>query len=352
MSIVYKNNNGLYKTMKSTAYLNEAELQELVSHHPYLIMADNEPDVAFIKREYILKDAGKIDLILIDSCGLPIVVEVKLARNAQSRREVIAQAFDYVSALTLLTVDELNESLDGKLEEAINTLSDKFDDSGKTFEYLWQQCGTNLRAGKVRLVVVIDEASEDLIRIVRFINDHSDIDVRLVEILKYENITSIDESILVPNLIVHGGGNQVSYKSNSNTENDMIIESITSEYNKIADSKLLISNKNRSYRQIYVTGWPTSIHYEFLLRNDTIGVNIDLESSEVKVLGDLFKKLEIPLKDKFLDSTNIYYSYGKLKIVYNKNTQPCVIANVMKNLIEYTYDSINNELKKLNLTSI
>jgi len=66
-----------------------------------------------VQREVGLPAAGSLDLLLVDAEGVPVAVEVKLARNSQSRREATAQAFDYVSDLTQLTVDELDDVVDG-----------------------------------------------------------------------------------------------------------------------------------------------------------------------------------------------------------------------------------------------
>ena len=61
-------------------------------------------------------------MVFVDASGVPVVVEVKLARNPQSRREVIAQVFDYASALTDWTVDELDDATGGALETALRKL--------------------------------------------------------------------------------------------------------------------------------------------------------------------------------------------------------------------------------------
>jgi hypothetical protein len=58
--------------------------------------------------------AGKLDLLFVNSEGLPIAVEVKLGANAEARRQVVAQAIDYLSALTSLTVDGLDQRVGGR----------------------------------------------------------------------------------------------------------------------------------------------------------------------------------------------------------------------------------------------
>ena len=151
-------------------YRNEAELQAFLERSPYLIVSDSEPRVATVLQEVRLPAAGILDLLLVDAEGVPVAVEIKLARNSQSRREVVAQAFDYVSDLTQLTIDELDDLVDGALMGALEELAGRI-----PVNTIRKQCGTNLRAGLIKLVIAVDSASEDLIRIVRYINDHSDL---------------------------------------------------------------------------------------------------------------------------------------------------------------------------------
>ncbi len=140
------------------------------------------PKIAFVGRQLSLPEAGILDLLFVTSDGLPIAVEVKLARNAQARREVIAQAIDYVSALTALTVDELDELVDGRLEQALYGLTVNSD---TPFDTIWRSVGRNLRAGKARLIIALDDSTPPLERIFHFLARSSDLDVQLLTIQRY-----------------------------------------------------------------------------------------------------------------------------------------------------------------------
>ena len=84
-----------------TPYIDEYELQELIAEKPALITdEENSEELIFLKREVHLKATGKIDVLMMSPAGIITVVEVKLAKNAESRREVLAQIFDYVSTLS------------------------------------------------------------------------------------------------------------------------------------------------------------------------------------------------------------------------------------------------------------
>lgn len=81
---------------------NEAWLQALIHHHPLLLpVSDIEPgfgELIAVAQE-IACNHGIIDNLYLTPSGEIVLVETKLWRNVQARREVVAQALDYVSAL-------------------------------------------------------------------------------------------------------------------------------------------------------------------------------------------------------------------------------------------------------------
>jgi len=202
MTIIHQKQTGVSK-ISSSEYDNEDELQKIIADNPELILAETEPSIELVQREVSLPDkAGRVDIVFIDSEGLPILVEVKLERNRESRREVIAQIFDYVSAFTQFTIYEFDDAVGGSLMIAINKLVD--DQSNINIgEAIKKKCSSNLSAGRAKLVLAVDKARDDLTRIVEYVNDHSDLDVRLVEIKKYPNKNK--ENIFIPNIIVNRG---------------------------------------------------------------------------------------------------------------------------------------------------
>jgi hypothetical protein len=81
---------------------NEAWLRDTLFQNPDLIPAE-EIDSAFGPLLPLCKelrtDVGSIDAVFINESGRPTIIECKLWKNPQSRREVIAQTLDYVSAM-------------------------------------------------------------------------------------------------------------------------------------------------------------------------------------------------------------------------------------------------------------
>lgn len=331
MTIAIKN-----KVLKEMEFQNENELQGHLERCPYLLISDSEPRVKSVQREVHLPSAGILDLLLVDETGCPIAVEVKLNRNGQSRREVVAQAFDYVSDLSQITVDELDGIVNGALEQAISEMTSDIN--------LWKQCGVYLRAGLIKVVIAVDKANEDLRRIVQYINEHSDLDVRLVSISKYDN-----GEILVPNIIVAGAANSSRARlKKESIPNNPLFEAVIATYNQSASEELATRGRARTFRQVRFDHWPSAIHYEFLDYKDSneITVELHLEGDEVKHLGPSLKSFS----GDEISGQNIEWDEkwnkqrGRIRIRYSSDSPPELIASAMDKLVEKTFESVNNKL--------
>jgi len=90
------------KVLDQKAFDNETLLQDVVERFPEVIALDDlgvkEPFIV-IGREVATK-AGYIDVLCIDRNGILTVIETKLARNSQIRREVVGQVLEYVAQLS------------------------------------------------------------------------------------------------------------------------------------------------------------------------------------------------------------------------------------------------------------
>ncbi len=200
MSVVIRR-DGTIITARDATFVNERELEGILAEQVELLQTPLDRPLALVARQVSLADAGTLDLLCVDNDGLPVAVEVKLARNGESRRSVVAQIVDYLSALTAMTVDELDQEVDGKLELALKTFDAEDEDA---FGRRWKAVGTNLRAGFARMIVAVDESPSDLQRIVRFLSEHSNLDIRLVAISKFDDPKV--GTVYVPKIIVSNEG--------------------------------------------------------------------------------------------------------------------------------------------------
>ncbi|MFD2648258.1 hypothetical protein ACFSX5_10690 [Devosia albogilva] len=99
--------------------MSEADIQELVQAYPgSLPVAEIDPMFANpvpICRE-LNTSAGPIDNFLVTPSGLPVLVECKLWRNPEGRREVVGQILDYAKELSRWSSSDLQREVSIRLK--------------------------------------------------------------------------------------------------------------------------------------------------------------------------------------------------------------------------------------------
>lgn len=158
---------------------NEAFLRDLIHRAPDLLpIAEIEPifDSARSVCIELPNPAGFVDNLLVTPEGGVVLVECKLQRNLQARREVIAQIMDYAAQLQSWTFEDLDSAVrraelptGGKpagLVEAFEHVDD-FD------EIAFRDAITrNLRRGRMLLLVVGDGIREGLESLAGIVQRH------------------------------------------------------------------------------------------------------------------------------------------------------------------------------------
>jgi hypothetical protein len=270
-----------------------------------------------------------------------VPIECKLARNPQSRREVVGQIVDYVSILTSLTVDELDNAVGGKLEEALHAFDSKENDP-KNFDRRWQQAGTSLRAGQARYVIVVDEVPQDLERIVRFLIQRSELDIRLVQISRYPDPDGHD--LFVPVNIVDISPSERPHSSNTTKPPAAEFQAVLDAYSAMAPQELQPIGRSSGYRQVRIAGWPGGVHYEFMKGKDNLSVEFHIEATSHRWLGEVIRKMA---SDKSLDyhyplewDAKWSSSRGRIRSAFPLSTPPTEVAEAMCRLISATRDQI------------
>lgn len=164
--------------------LAEKWLQDLLFRHPELVPLDQiEPGTqAFIPvvRELTLfKPSGSVflDLFGVTPFGRPVLIECKLWRNPQARREVVAQIMEYAALLRRLTYADLIARLRPKLPPALaateNPLFELAHGNGSTLSEaaFTDAVAANLRQGDFHLIIAGDGIREDMLAIAEYIGN-------------------------------------------------------------------------------------------------------------------------------------------------------------------------------------
>lgn len=168
-----------WETAGPVSFAREAELQDLLqTGSAELIPADAALDEACVvyAREVFTR-SGPIDLVGIGSSGSITIMECKLARNQQIKREVVGQVLDYAASLWQTDLSSL--AADFKRvsgSDPFEALRERFGGDGAPFDEA--QCraevARRLRDGDFRLLIAVDEIDAELRRIIQYVNHRAE----------------------------------------------------------------------------------------------------------------------------------------------------------------------------------
>lgn len=155
--------------LRQTGQYNEAWLQQLIHVHPEILpIPQIEPGfgVPVPAAREVACGHGYIDNLFVTPTGDLVLVETKLWRNAEARREVIAQALDYVSALMTMDYGTL-EAAAIKAGMAANSLYELVADQAEavTEQEFFDAVSRNLKRGRMLVLAVGDGIRQEAERL-------------------------------------------------------------------------------------------------------------------------------------------------------------------------------------------
>ena len=202
-SIIIQDLNGDSRVLQSKPFPYEDVLQRNIAELPSLVALDMVIDEPVSHQTVGLEwtvGSGRADIILVGSDALLTVIETKLNRNPEARREVIAQILEYAAYLSEWTIVEIQHRADDfiqsddcpaayrgtSFDQVLQSLLDQSgnDASVNSFKSDIEQ---NLRQGRMRLVVAVDEVGEQAQKIVSFVNAYSSFDIYLLQVSVFED---------------------------------------------------------------------------------------------------------------------------------------------------------------------
>ncbi|MBB3458688.1 hypothetical protein FHT86_007014 [Rhizobium sp. BK313] len=158
--------------------LSEADIQGIVHRHPACLpIAEIDPLFAgpiAVCRE-LTTPAGPIDNLLVTPSGLPVLVECKLWKNPEGRREVIGQILDYSKELTKWSASDLQREASRRLGRKGNVLLDIVREAGHEIDEIAfnDSLTANLRRGRFLLLIVGDGIREGVEAIAEYLQVHA-----------------------------------------------------------------------------------------------------------------------------------------------------------------------------------
>jgi hypothetical protein len=214
---------GKPQMVEAEAFESEAILQGYLETFPSLIplegVQEHPAPLLVIGRE-VSVPPGSIDLLLIDTEGVLTIVETKMARNPESRRQVMGQILEYASYISrwgaadierqahdYLRSEPAPEELRGlSLYEALGKLvgdEETPHDDIVSMDELRVKVEENLGKGRMRLIVAVDEVVEPLRATITFLNTFSAFEVLLLQVSQFR--TDPSTRIFVPSVFGYSG---------------------------------------------------------------------------------------------------------------------------------------------------
>jgi hypothetical protein len=182
---------------KETRY-DEAWLQELLRQNPAILPVAEVESVFSplipIGRE-VATETGAIDNMFISPRGYLTIVETKLWRNPEAKREVVAQVIDYASALAkwdYARLDATAKQYTKRYAESAWSLADWIEkqiggelEGGRGF--FEDTVSRNLRLGRFLVLIVGDRIRESVVEMVNYVNKYPGLalNVALIELQGY-----------------------------------------------------------------------------------------------------------------------------------------------------------------------
>lgn len=184
---------------------DENWLQELIHDQPSILpVADIEPgfgEVLALARE-VPCGQGIIDNLYLTPLGDIVLVETKLWHNSQMRREVVAQALDYVSALTAMSYEQFERAATRGMD-APRRLYDLVADHPEVLEEadFVDAVSNNLRRGRMLVMVLGDGIRSETVALADLLQSHAGahFTFALVELATWQ--TSAGSILAVPDVL-------------------------------------------------------------------------------------------------------------------------------------------------------
>lgn len=201
MTAIWQNDGAGWRLLAPTGFPDEQTLHDLVAETPQILPLAGNPKLVVVGKEVSLGN-GYADIVAIEPSGRLVVVEFKLSRNAEARRAVVAQVLTYAAHLKDLSPEVVEGEVLGRhllarryddLQSAVaaNDQEGAFDVT--TFSEGLAEC---LSQGHFRLVIVLDEAPQELVTLVGYLESVTEeLLIDLITVSAYE----VDGSrVLVP----------------------------------------------------------------------------------------------------------------------------------------------------------
>lgn len=180
------------------AYSDERALQQMLRDSPQLLALCSEGSV-FVD-EMTVPLVGSVDLAGVGPNGDITLIECKLEANPEIRRSIVGQAFAYASGLWRMSYEDFDRIFSARsdlpLVDAVRNSLPKSTPDWSEGQFR-ANVVDNLAAGRFTLVLAVDRITEELKRLVPFVNAHTVDDIRFIA-LELGYVRDGDVEVVLP----------------------------------------------------------------------------------------------------------------------------------------------------------
>ena len=197
--------SGSWQPMTPAGFVHEKDLHDLIESAPAMLPLAGAPRIAVVGRE-VRCGREFADLVGVEvDTGRPVVIEVKLAANAD-RRQALTQVLAYAAYLRRLDVAGFTSLLQTYLTtrqlESVAAAAEAAagGDAAFTVDAFETRLADSLSAGRLRAVIVLDQAPADLVELVGYLQDVTS-DRLALDLVVVTSYDVAGQRVLVPQLV-------------------------------------------------------------------------------------------------------------------------------------------------------
>lgn len=230
--LLIRSNGSEWIEPESSAYKNEAHLQEILASDPSQIPG---VEAGALSATELTTDGGYVDVCVVGRDGSIVVVECKLATNSERRRMVIGQVVDYAAAIWSAGADAFLDSWSACTDV---DLTNELDDAAL------QALRSNIGQARIDLCLAVDSIDDDLRRLVEYLNRATADEVSVTSLqLSYSKHGDVE--ILIPTTF---GGELAEAKSRKAKRSHWTVDSFVTALGTEVDQELARELLNRVER--------------------------------------------------------------------------------------------------------
>ena len=175
MSGIWTNTGDKWELGSPQPFQDEATLHSLIETNPQLLPLAGSPRLTVLGSQIQL-GTGYADILAIEPSGRPTIIEVKLASNPEARRAIVSQVIAYAAFLHGSDIESLEQGPlrrpladagHGTILDAVQAQDQEGAVDPTSFSTSLQEF---LDQGNFRLVLVLDEVSTELAKVVAYLD--------------------------------------------------------------------------------------------------------------------------------------------------------------------------------------